>query len=67
MISVALIGARDRLGSIQYTAEELVDLLDDYQPVGALRTLDVTSARNYVSAVNAALDRMCSATRKESA
>lgn len=59
--------ARDQLGAIQRAADELATLLDDFRPVGPLQRLDVTSARNCVAAVTAALDRLDISIRKGSA
>lgn len=67
MITAMTTGARDQLGAIQRTADELADLLDNFRPAGVLQRSDLNSARNYVAAVNAALDRLDISIRKGSA
>ena len=57
----------DPIGAIQRAAEELADLLDDFHPCGVLQRLDVTTARNCVASVNAALDRMSNSIRRNTA
>lgn len=60
-----LADARDQLGAIRRIAEDLADQLDDFRPTGPLQHLDVTSARSYVAAVTAALDRLEASMRRD--
>lgn len=64
MATAAISDTRDELGAIHRAADVLADLLDNFHPAGALQRCDLNSARNYVAAVTAALDRLDMSTRK---